>query len=167
VAWVLGDGEELPLASESCDYALCECTLSLFPNKARGLAEVWRVLRTGGGKLGLSDVTVEPGCLPGELEGLLGQVLCLSDALPVGGYSDLLKDAGFSVTHQEDGSEHVLKLLEEIEGKLAAIGLLRGLEIDLPGGEELLSKAQPLIDKVKGLVGEGKIGYWLFVAEKG
>ena len=166
VAWVVGDGEELPLASQSCHYALCECTLSLFPDKASGLAEIWRVLREGG-KLGLSDVTVEPGCLSGELEGSLGQVLCLSDALPVDGYRDLLTSAGFSVTHQEDASEHVLKLLEEIEGKLAAIGLLRGLPIGLPGDEDVVSKAQPLINKVKELVREGKIGYWLFVAEKG
>ena len=166
VAWVLGDGEELPLASESCGFALCECTLSLFPNKARGLAEVWRVLKPGG-KLGLSDVTVAPGCLPGGLEGSLGQVLCLSDALPADGYSDLLTSAGFSLTHQEDGSEHVLKLLEEIEGKLAAIGLLGGIPIGLPGGEDVVSKAQPLINKVKELVREGKIGYWLFVAATG
>ena len=59
--------------------------MSLFINKAQAVAETTRLLRPGG-KFGLSGVTIEPGALPAELEGDLGQVLCMADALKADGY---------------------------------------------------------------------------------
>ena len=103
VSFVCGDGENFPLRAECFDAALCECSMSLFPDKWRGMAEVARLLKPGG-RLGVSDVVVEPGC--------------------------------FTMQNQPEG------------------------------GSVLLSQALSIIEKVKVLVEQGGIGYWLFVVEK-
>ena len=166
VSFLWGDGEYLPLRKESLDVALCECSMSVFPDKGQGASEIARVLRSGG-RLGLSDVTVEPGALPQELSGPLGRMLCLADAASVDGYRDIIRGGGLTLTHQEDASQSILKLLADIEGKLAAFGLLGALSADSAAISELLSQGTQLIQKLKVLVAEGSIGYWLFVAEKG
>ena len=165
VSFLCGDGEALPLAAESFDAALCECSMSLFPDKRRGGAEIARLLRPGG-RLAVSDVTVEPGCLPEELTGTLGQMLCLADAPSVERYRELLCGDGLSLIHQQDASDAILKLLEEVEAKLAAFRLLQSLRGRSADGPELIGRARTIMDKVKTVVREGGIGYWLFVAEK-
>jgi len=165
VSFLCGDGENLPLGAESFDAALCECSMSLFPDKVQGVAEMARLLRTGG-RLGVSDVTVEPGCLPDELKGTLGQMLCLADAPSVGGYRELLDGDGLTLIHQQDVSDSVLNLVGDIEGKLAAFRFLQTIQGQPADGPDLISLALPIIEKVKALVKEGGIGYWLFVAEK-
>ena len=166
VSFLCGDGENVPLGTESLDIALCECSMSLFPDKGQGVSEMARVLRSGG-RLGVSDVTVEPGCLPDELKGTLGRMLCLADAPPVQGYRDIMRDGGLTLTHQEDASQSILKLLADIEGKLAAFGLLGALSADSGSISDLISQSTQLIEKLKVLVAGGALGYWLFVAEKG
>ena len=173
-SFLCGDGEYLPLRPNSFDAALCECSMSLFPDKARGVAEIAGLLRTGG-RLGVSDVTVEPGCLPEELRGTMGQMFCLADAPSVGGYEELLAGHGLTLIHQQDASESIMKLVGEVEGKLAAFRLLFSLQQpapSLPTGDpsvvpDLIFQAFSVVDKVKTLVANGAIGYWLFVAEKG
>ena len=175
MSFLCGDAENLPLRTGSFDAALCECSMSLFPDKRRGVAELARLLRTDG-RLGISDVTVEPGCLPRELMGTLGQMLCLADAPSVDGYRELLSGSCLSLVHQQDASDSIMKLLADIEGKLAAFRLLTSLQTQAasaPGpsgsshsGQSLISQAIPVIEKVKALVKDGSIGYWLFVAEK-
>ena len=90
---VQGDAESPPLRPESFDAVFCECSMSLFPDKLRAVNEIASLLRPGG-RFGLSDVTVEPDSLPVELNGTIGQLLCLSDALNVSGYVGLLKNSG-------------------------------------------------------------------------
>ena len=158
-----GDAENPPLASSRFDGVFCECSMSIFPDKSRAVREIRRLLRPGG-SLGLSDVMAEPGRLPGELEGNMGQVLCLSGALSVNGYRQLLEDGGLALQHQEDASVEILKLLGDLESKLGmatAWGDIRGL-----GKPEMeaLQSAPELLQRLKLLVQDGKLGYWLFVA---
>ena len=158
-----GDAENPPLASSRFDGLFCECSMSIFPDKSRAVREIRRLLRPGG-SLGLSDVMAEPGSLPGELEGNMGQVLCLSGALSVNGYRQLLEDGGLALQHQEDASVEILKLLGDLESKLGmatAWGDIRGL-----GKPEMeaLQSAPELLQRLKLLVQDGKLGYWLFVA---
>ena len=158
-----GDAENPPLASSRFDGVFCECSMNIFPDKSRAVREIRRLLRPGG-SLGLSDVMVEPGSLPGELEGNMGQVLCLSGALSVNGYRQLLEDGGLALQHQEDASVEILKLLGDLESKLGmatAWGDIRGL-----GKPEMeaLQSAPELLQRLKLLVQDGKLGYWLFVA---
>ena len=165
VGFLRGDGEQLPLVIESFDAVLSECSMSLFPDKEQGVAEVLRLLRPGG-RLGVSDVTVEPGTLPEELNGILGQILCVADAPAVEGYRKLFNADGLTLVHEEDASNSILKLLGDIEGKVGALRLLLRFK---PGSGEtlaLVSQGLELLEKVKALVDEGRIGYRLFIAEK-
>ena len=100
-SFVRGDAECLPLRSGVFDAAVCECSMSLFINKAQAVAETARLL-VAGGKFGISDVSIEPGSLPSELKGDLGQILCMTNALTADGYVDLLEDGGFTVTESID-----------------------------------------------------------------
>ena len=166
VSFLQGDGETLPLSPGSFDAALCECSMSLFPDKAQGVGEIARLLRPGG-RLGISDVTVEPGCLPEALTGTVGQMLCVADAPSVQGYRELLSGDCLRLVEEQDASDSIAKLLQGLEGKLAAFRFLQNLH----GGsgdayEGLVAQALRVLEQIKGLVGEGKIGYWVFVAEK-
>jgi len=117
--FVRGDAECLPLRTGAFDAAVCECSMSLFINKAKAVAETARLLKPGG-RFGLSDVTIEPGSLPSELQGDLGQVLYMTSALTADGYVQLLEDGGFEVTQRLDASSEIIKILDEIQGHLAA-----------------------------------------------
>ena len=165
VSFVGGDGESLPLRDGAFDAALSECSMSLFPDKGRGVAEVARLLRAGG-QLGVSDVSVEPGCLPDELTGTLGRMLCLAEAPSVEGYRRLLNAHGLSLIHEQDSSHSVMKLLGDVEAKIAALRLLGSPLGQATGISDLISQALSLIGKVKALVEDGRVGYWLFVSEK-
>jgi arsenite methyltransferase len=79
-----GDAESTRFQSSSIDSVLCECSMSLFTDKAGVVKEVVRMLRPRG-RFGMSDVTIEPGALPPELDGAIGQTLCLADALNLDG----------------------------------------------------------------------------------
>lgn len=93
----------MPLRTGAFDAAVCECSINLFIKKSQAVAETARLLKPGG-RFGLSDVTIEPGVLPEELEGDLGQVLCMTNALTADGYVDLLEKGGFTVTVRLDAS---------------------------------------------------------------
>jgi ubiquinone/menaquinone biosynthesis C-methylase UbiE len=48
VALVEGDAANLPLASESCDAALCSYAMAIIPDHRQAIAEAIRVLKPGG-----------------------------------------------------------------------------------------------------------------------
>ena len=48
IEWREGDAQELPFADASFDLVLCQHGLQFFPNRARALAEMHRVLAPGG-----------------------------------------------------------------------------------------------------------------------
>ena len=164
-SFLRGDAECAPLRPGSFHGVLCECSMSLFHDKAGAVSQAARLLRPGG-TFGLSDVTVEPGCLPPELDGTLGQLLCLTDALTLEGYSGLLEAAGLAMVAQEDASVEILKILDSVETKLGALAAWQGLTGQGAPEPEMLMQAPRLIVQMRELVAAGKIGYWLLVAEK-
>ena len=164
-SFIQGDAESLPLRDGSFDAAVCECSVSLFIDKAGAIREVARVLRRGGG-FGLSDVAWTAGRLPEELGGAVGQMLCLTGALPVQGYLDLLEAAGLLVTHQQDESEAILRILDEVEAKLAFFSGLAAITGQAGLSSPLLEQAPRLMAAIRSLVSAGDLGYWVFVAEK-
>ena len=115
--------------------------------------------------VGISDVTVATGSLPPELDSAIGMMLCLTTALPSDGYANLLRDGGFTITAQEDLSDAVLTLLNELRGKLA-LGQLAGAAADTELAADLAGVAPGLLERVDGLVRQGQIGYWLYAARK-
>ena len=116
--------------------------------------------------MALSDVTVEPGALPSELDGTIGQMLCMADALPAQGYPQVLADAGLQNLQIFDATSSVVSLVEDIKGKLSGLLALEALRGAASGAPSLLSLALPLLEQMRELAHAGKVGYWLFVAEK-
>ena len=163
VAFVRGDAEMPPFRTEAFDAVVIECATSLFADKSAAIRDVCRLLRPGG-VIGLSDVTVQPGSLPPELDGTVGMMLCLTDALPANGYPDLLESGGFRVVERTDLSGEVLALLAELRGKLA---MWNGVAPMIDSGTDSWSDFPPdFLTRVEDLVKRGEIGYWLYVAHK-
>lgn len=163
VGFVRGDAEMPPFRSGAFDAVIIECATSLFADKPAAIAEVYRLLRPGG-VIGLSDVTVEPGSLPPELDGTVGMMLCLADALTADGYPDLLAAGGFTVTERADWSDEVLTLLVELRGKMTVRGSLA--HAAPPAAGDLVEFVPGLLERVENLVRQGEIGYWMYVAHR-
>ena len=164
-SFLRGDAECTPFLPGSFQGVVCECSMSLFHDKAGAVAQVARLLHPGG-RFGLSDVTVEPGCLPPELDGTLGQLLCLTNALTLEGYRGLLEAAGLAMLAQEDASVEILKIVDSVETKLGALAAWQSLTGQSAPEPEMPGQAPRLIVQMRELVAAGKIGYWLLVAEK-
>ena len=169
-SFLQGDAELPPLKSGAFDGVLLECSLSIFSDKERAMAQAAALLKPGG-KMGMSDVTVAPGSLPDELRGTLGQMLCLTEALDVEGYIRLLENAGLTVIKVEDASHEVSDLLAQVKAGLALLFQLRAplheTELPIPVGEsEQPVNWADLVDRVADMVTAGQLGYWLFLAAK-
>jgi arsenite methyltransferase len=163
VGFVQGDAESLPLPDGSFDAVLCECSLSSFPDKPRALAEIRRVLRPGG-RLALSDVVVDRDRLPEELDGPLGAVACVGDALSRRGYEELLAEAGLRPTAIESRDEDAAALAERVEDRLRGARLLGldrvyGLPVAADSAIELAAVARQAIS-------DGALGYAIFAASR-
>lgn len=95
VEFMLGDIEELPLDDASADVVVSNCVLNLVPNKERAFAEMHRVLNPSG-HFCVSDI-VTTGTLPEAVREVASLYAgCVSGALEVNRYLQLLRDAGFS-----------------------------------------------------------------------
>lgn len=163
VAFIVADGESVPLADGCMDAVICECAFCTFPDKQVGAAEMARLLRAGG-RVAISDVVLDPGGLPPELQGAAGWVACLAGALPAAGYEAILAQAGLRVTLVEPHPEALVAMIDQIEARLIALGIVGlppslGLELE-PG------KVREVAGKARAAVAEGTAGYVVIVAEK-
>ena len=170
-AWFAqGDAEFPPLKPRALDAVFAECSLSVFPDKPRAIRRAVELLRPGG-RIGISDVTVEPGHLPAQLNNSLGQMLCVTGALGKDQYGSLLTEAGMVNLHSEDASVHVAELLSRIKSGIATLNLLGLATPPLSESRELpvlpaTDNWEGLIDLLIDLVDRGLLGYWLYIAEK-
>ncbi len=162
-SFVRGDAESLPFSDGAFQAVLCECSMSIFPDKPGVVEGIARVL-TPGGRLGMSDVTIEPGALPPELQGDIGNILCLTGALTADGYLGLLEQAGLEVVESLDASSEIIAILDDVEAKL---GFFAG-GWQFTGADESgpLGQAPRLIAQARQLVEQGQLGYWCFVGQK-
>jgi arsenite methyltransferase len=156
-----GDAEELPLPDRSVDAVIIECAFCMFPDKPTAAAEITRVLRPGG-RIGLTDVTLDPHRLDAELRTLAGWVACLADAQPTDEYARILNAAGLHVTVQEIHDDALLEMIDQIEARLQALRIMRvpALErVDIDVVLEGVALARRTVE-------DGIAGYSLVVAEK-
>lgn len=163
---VAADAERAPFRSGSMDAAFMECVLSAVPDKAAALAEAARVLRTGA-SLALSDVVVQ-GVVPEPLDSFAGWIACAGGALPASAYVALLEEAGFVVEVAEDHRSAMADLLAQVTRRLALIrGAIRARLVDVTSvglDESLLDLGERLLATAKEEVGNGVLGYGLFIA---
>jgi arsenite methyltransferase len=78
VRFHLGDAERIPLPDASVDAVVCECAFCTFPDKKTAAAEMARVLKSRG-RVGITDVALDPSRLDAELRSLAGWVSCLAN----------------------------------------------------------------------------------------
>jgi ubiquinone/menaquinone biosynthesis C-methylase UbiE len=94
VAFLRGRIEEIPLPAASVDVVISNCVINLAADKSRVLRDAFRVLKPGG-RFAVSDVIAD-GPVPEELrQNMEAWVGCLSGALPIDEYQQLLIEAGF------------------------------------------------------------------------
>jgi len=92
--WVTGDGEHLPLRSESIDLVMANGSFNLLPHKELALIEINRVLKPGA-YLSLADLIAV-----GEIEPIVegfedAWSWCVAGALTAGEYDVLMPSTGF------------------------------------------------------------------------
>jgi len=163
VRFARGDAEDLALADDSFDAALCECSLCTFPDKERAVAEMARVLRPGA-RVAISDVVVDPDRLPAELLGPMATIACVGSALSRPGYEELFAGAGLEVYAVESRDADTERFTEQIEERLRGARLL-GLD-RFAGSPFGLDEAIELMRIARRSIEEGAIGYAIFAAVK-
>jgi SAM-dependent methyltransferase len=94
VEFLQGDIEAIPLPDDSVDVIISNCVINLAADKARALAEAFRVLKPGG-RFAVSDVVVR-GELPADVRRSMELwVGCVAGALSEQEYTGLLQRSGF------------------------------------------------------------------------
>jgi ubiquinone/menaquinone biosynthesis C-methylase UbiE len=161
VRFRVGDAERIPFADATFDAAVCECAFCTFPDKPTAAAELARVLRPGG-RLGLSDVTVGPPGMTGDLAGLAGWVACLADARPLEEYAQLLAAAGLRTVHTERHDDALARMVEQIDARLIALRMVRS---SVPALADVdFDRAAELTGQAAAAVRDGIAGYAMLVA---
>ncbi len=160
--FVQGDAEQLPFTNDFFDVVICECSLSIFSDLALALAEMRRVLRPGG-RLGISDVVLNKS-MPESLQDLVGHVLCISGALPIDGYRNVLDKTGFSAIRTRDVSEVLSDMITRMERRIGVIeNFLDREQFELANG---LSASFSTIAAARDFVMSGGAGYALMTGKK-
>jgi arsenite methyltransferase len=93
VEFLKGTIESLPLPEASIDVVISNCVINLAADKASALAEIARVLRTGG-RIGISDIVADDGLSPAERAERGSYAGCIAGALSFSEYREGLMAAG-------------------------------------------------------------------------
>jgi len=110
VRFLHGRIEQIPLPDQHVDVIISNCVINLSVDKARVLAEAFRVLRPRG-RLGISDMIADEDTDPAQLTDAEQRTGCISGTLTVPQYRDALEAAGFGAitiikTHPAGGGVH-------------------------------------------------------------
>jgi SAM-dependent methyltransferase len=158
VRFQVGDAEQLPVDDATFDAAVCECAFCTFPDKPTAARELARVLRPGG-RVGISDVWLEPTRMDPDLA---GRVACLADARPIPELRELLESAGLLIERVERHDDALLETIERVEARLRALCMLDAAVLrafNLRRGIELARRAADVVR-------HGHAGYLLLIATK-
>ncbi|MER5338556.1 methyltransferase domain-containing protein [Micromonospora sp. NPDC002717] len=160
----VADAERLPVDAQSVDVVVCECAFCTFPDKPTAAAEFARVLRPGG-RLGITDVTVNAERLPPELAGLGAWVACVADARPLDGYAALLSGAGLTVTHTERRDDAMVAMIDQIEARLTLVRMTARARAEALGVDFDRAPAV-LLAAARAAIADHVLGYALLTAVK-
>jgi SAM-dependent methyltransferase len=119
VEFLKGEIENIPLPDASVDVIISNCVINLSGDKARVLAEAFRVLKPGG-RFAVSDVVVR-GEIPQEVRRSMELwVGCVAGALEEREFERLLSDVGFTQIEIEPTRVYEL---EDARAFLTAAGI--------------------------------------------
>lgn len=158
----IGDAEDIIFKNQIFDYVVCECSLCLFPDRKKAAKEIYRVVKNGG-KVGVSDIVVR-GKIPQSLRDSLYRFVCLLEAESDDTYRELLQDVGLANVQVLDKKNALLRLLDDINKKIFAVEILKGLgKIEVNADLERTKRA---IREVRECIEQGTISYALITGEK-
>ena len=163
VRFRVGDAEHLPLPGGVADAVVCECAFCTFPGKAAAAAEFARVLRPGG-RVGITDVTVADGGLPGELTTLTAWVACIAGARPVSRYTAILSAAGLETVRVERHDAALARMIDQIEARLTVLRMTAADRLTAAGVN--VDAVLRYTTLARQAAAGGLLGYALLVAEK-
>jgi arsenite methyltransferase len=162
-AFFVGDGAALPFPDGLFDAVVCECAFCTFTDKPAAAAQFARVLRPGG-RVGITDVTASRAALPDELTTLGARIACIADARPLDGYAELLTAAGLRVRHTERHDAAIVRLIDQIEARLALIRMTARAKAEALGLN--FEQVGPVLGAARTAAAAGRLGYGLLVAER-
>jgi SAM-dependent methyltransferase len=161
VRFEVGDAERLPFNDHTFDAVISECAFCTFPDKASAAREAARVLQPGG-RLGLTDIWLNPDRLDPELAGLTGRIACIADARPIADLQTIVRTAGLRVEHLERHDDALAATIELVTTRLRALRLL-----DLPLLRDVnLRRGIDVAHRAADTVARGDAGYVALVATK-
>ncbi|AUM12017.1 methyltransferase domain-containing protein [Ketobacter alkanivorans] len=156
--------ESLPVESNSVDWVISNCVVSLSPEKDLVFAEVFRVLKPGGRML-LTDLVMAP--IPGWLRALVAlKSPASAKALDRGRYLDTIRNAGLvevTLRSQLDYDAAMLRGLVEAELNLHK-GFGQAL-LTLDSGQLISNLLKPMIGPASSFA-ENKVSSIKVYAEK-
>lgn len=160
--YVRSAAEDLPFASSCFDVAVCECSLCLFANMDTALSQLHRVLKPGG-RIGISDFYLNSP-IPQSLEGLLGQVLCVSGAPSAEGYRQAIERAGFEHVRLRLVNWTLSEMIERVRRRLHSLRNAGDALLDvkiLDWGD-----AGQILDDLDAFINSGGAGYLIATGRK-
>ena len=89
-----GHIEDMPVDSNSVDVIMSNCVINLSPRKAEVFSEAFRVLKPGG-RVSISDIVTQGEFTPEQRADADDWAACISGAIDVNEYIDLMEEAGF------------------------------------------------------------------------
>jgi SAM-dependent methyltransferase len=113
VEFVKGYIEHVPLPDASVDVIISNCVINLSTDKPKVVAEMFRLLRSGG-RLGISDVVSADELSPSERAERGSYVGCIAGALSFAEYTKELREAGFAEINIEPTHELTDKMFGAI-----------------------------------------------------
>ncbi len=87
--------DQLPLSDNTVDCVISNCVINLVPDKAAVFREIRRVLKPGG-RVAISDIALKQPLPENVKESIEAYVGCISGAILIDDYRQLLQDAGFN-----------------------------------------------------------------------
>ncbi len=153
--------ERLPLADASVDAIVTECAFYTFPDKLTAATEMARVLRPGG-RIGITDVALDPNGLDAPLRTLAGWVTCLADARPVEEYISIFGRAGLDFVRREPHDVALLEMIEQVAARLRALRMAKVPALDNFDFDVAMER----VALARSAVADGIAGYALLVVEK-
>jgi len=105
IEYLVADASDMPLPSESFDWAICNAVFPHFPDKNKALAEIARVLKRGGN---LVICHAQSRQAINDIHRTIGGAIA-DDLIPDNGeVRQLLADSGFAGVEIEDGANRYI-----------------------------------------------------------